>query len=61
MGHPFNDTKLWAFSRRYSNGVIGKAQARAVYANSIILRASSAYFDACESSLVFFALNVNVT
>jgi hypothetical protein len=50
MGRPFNDTKLWAFSRRYSNGVISEAQA--VYANSVILRASSAYFDACEASLV---------
>jgi hypothetical protein len=42
----FNDTKLWLFSRRRSDGVVDNALP--VYANSIMLRAGSAYFDGRE-------------
>ncbi|KAI0088865.1 hypothetical protein BDY19DRAFT_152585 [Irpex rosettiformis] len=42
-GH-FNDTKIWAFSRRHrSSGVIDKPLA--LYVNSTVLRANSEYFD----------------
>lgn len=43
---PFNDTKIWAFSRRRSNGAVDRPLP--LYANSAVLRANSAYFDGCK-------------
>ncbi len=43
---PFNDTKIWAFSCRRSNGAVDKPLP--LYANSAVLRANSAYFDGCK-------------
>ena len=45
-GGVFVDTKLYAFSRKKSSGVVDTP--KAVYANSAILRAASKYFDGCK-------------
>lgn len=39
----FNDTQIWTFSRRRNDGVVDRPLA--LYANSLVLRANSAYFD----------------